>query len=649
MIRRRGSNKDVIAVLLSLAVSLTACQQAVTSDDADIELGPQAVGPVVNPSLPYVTNFQGFGTSLAWGATIVGTWSDANRTAIADALFTPSGLNFNIARYLVSAGQNPNGAALGCKAMRTGAVPASFNPEPNQWDWNADPGQRWFLQAAVDREASFTEAFFSSPPYWMTVSGCTNGNATGNVSNVPADKYDDYAEYMVTILEHFDDTFRLPFTTASPMNEPNAAWWDKDSADHQGTHMSQMQQEQLILEFAQSLQSKGLTIGISASDANHSQGALDNFNGYSQAAKNALAQVNTHTYNYLAPSGDYSSLSPLHNAVKTQNKTLWQSEFGTAAGDFAERNSVTGALNLAKRMTDDLNNLRPDAWVFWDGIENLAVNQATDTSWGLIYANYDASGETWYRVKMYYGMAQFSRYIEPGMSIIGSGDANTVAAHSASNERLVLVVHNSLNTTRSVTYNLSKFTLPAATSSVFRTSDTQNAVQVANVNLTNSALAVQLPPRSITTYVINSASANNTPVQLISQVSNKCASIDSWSTADSADILQWACGTGSTNQLWRLQRMANGFYQVRSQHSNKCMSVADWSTTDGADIIQWACGSGSANQLWKPEAAPNHQLYLRSSLSNKCASIADWSTADGADILQWTCGSGSANQLWRFE
>lgn len=610
-------------------------------------------GIVVNPDVVYVDEFQGFGTSLAWGATVVGTWSNTNREAIADLLFEEEGLNLAIARYFIGSGQNPDAEVLGCLPYRTGADAPTFKPDSTTFDWNADPGQRWFLDAAIERGVETTEGVFSSPPSWLTISGCTNGNADGSVSNVADGDLEEYAAYIADVVEHFANTYGMPFDTVAPMNEPDADWWDLDTADHPGTKLTVAQQDALILFLAEALESRELDTGISATDANNTQNALAAFDAYSSAAKLALSQVNTHTYHYIYPQYDYTSLPQLKNAAVEFGKNVWMSEFGTSAGPFADRNTVTGALNLGAQISQDLNELRANGWVLWDGIESLRANRdrysGIGTSWGLIYADYeDTLSETWYAVKMYSGMAQYSRYLQPGMQIIATGDPNTVAGYDPSTEQLVLVVHNAATTGTSVDYDLSHFGLPSATSLVYRTSASLDAASQSNVVFDGTELADTLPAESITTYVINGVTNAGTPSLATALVSGKCASVDSWSMLDGAEILQWTCGSTSANQQWNLVSVGGGKFQLRSELSDKCMSVSGWSVLDGAQIVQWACGSGSANQEWYLDAAPDNQSYLRSALSDRCISVAGWSTINGADLVQWECGAGSANQLWRL-
>ena len=42
----------------------------------------------------------------------------------------------------------------------------SFWGPDRSWDWTLDPGQRWMLQAAIERGVHTLEAFSNSPPYW---------------------------------------------------------------------------------------------------------------------------------------------------------------------------------------------------------------------------------------------------------------------------------------------------------------------------------------------------------------------------------------------------------------------------------------------------------------------------------------------------
>jgi hypothetical protein len=100
--------------------------------------------------------------------------------------------------------------------------------------------------------------------------------------------------------------------------------------------------------------------------------------------------------------------------VTTAGKKLWNSETGDSDG--------TG-LTLASNLCLDFRWLHPTAWVYW---------QVMDPSAGWAMIAYDPSTlqPTAVQTK-YYVMAQFSRHIRPGMTILDTGVGYAVAAHDA--------------------------------------------------------------------------------------------------------------------------------------------------------------------------------------------------------------------------
>ena len=146
---------------------------------------------------------EGWGTSLCWWATIVGGWEAHKREAVADLLFHPEkGLGLNIVRYNIGGGDAPDH-----KHHRPGGNVPGYRPtRDGPYDWTADANQRWMLKAAIERGASITEAFATSPPWWMTVSGCTSDAKDPKQGNLRAD-------------------WGVTFRTVEPFNEPMADWW----------------------------------------------------------------------------------------------------------------------------------------------------------------------------------------------------------------------------------------------------------------------------------------------------------------------------------------------------------------------------------------------------------------------------------------
>ena len=97
----------------------------------------------------------------------------------------------------------------------------SFWGPDGEWDWDADPGQRWMLLAARERGARVFEAFSNSPPFWMTVSGRASGHVLPFRGNLRAEREPDFVEYLVAVLARFRNVHGLTFRCmpcASPRN-----------------------------------------------------------------------------------------------------------------------------------------------------------------------------------------------------------------------------------------------------------------------------------------------------------------------------------------------------------------------------------------------------------------------------------------------
>jgi len=128
--------------------------------------------------------------------------------------------------------------------------------------------------------------------------------------------------------------------------------------------------------------------------------------------------------------------------------------------------------------------------------------------------------------------------------------------------------------------------------------------------------------------------------------SNKLLDVYNGSTADGANVVQWAAN-GQANQRWRVQDAGGGYSTVVSVNSGRCLDVYGGAsaTADGARVTQWSCNGGT-NQQWRIEDAGGGYVRLVARHSAKCLEVLSSATTDGAQVVQWTCGSGT-NQQWR--
>ncbi|MFI1455961.1 trypsin-like serine protease [Streptomyces roseus] len=81
--------------------------------------------------------------------------------------------------------------------------------------------------------------------------------------------------------------------------------------------------------------------------------------------------------------------------------------------------------------------------------------------------------------------------------------------------------------------------------------------------------------------------------------SNRCLWVP-WQTAgNDAVVKQYDCTPEYVDQLWKVEPVTGGNYQIRNVNSNRCLWVP-WQTPDnGAVLKQIDCDSKFADQLWK--------------------------------------------------
>jgi O-glycosyl hydrolase len=425
----------------------------------------------VDPGMAYVTNFEGWGTSLAWWANVAGGFS--NRATYADLAFTQ--LKLNIVRYNIGGGENPNIA----NTLQFRARVPGFQPSPGVWNWAADANQRWMLKAAVARGANRVVANANSPPWWMTVSGSVTGSTNGTSDNLRTTSETDFAIYLATVISNLTVLDDVTFDFATPLNEPNSSWWQLGGGQ-EGCPMSTAQQARMVDALKTELSARGLPQGIVGSEDLDPGRTVSSLNGYSASARSNLALVATHTYNANNAAG-------VRRLAHSLGKDLWMSEYG---------DSDASGLTMARRIRNDLATMWARAWVYWQVVDNFG-------GWGMLLNPLDGSGNSSYTVnRKFYVMGQFSQFIRPGCQLVSVGDTNSLAAYTASNRTLVIVALNDTTNSYSVNYDLSSFVSLPSQAARHRTSPTENLLAIPALGLAGQQLTSYLAAQSVTTHVL---------------------------------------------------------------------------------------------------------------------------------------------------
>jgi galactan endo-1,6-beta-galactosidase len=403
----------------------------------------------VNPGTTY-GSWEGWGTSLAWWANVFGARDD-----FADIFFTTKsvsyggktlpGLGLNIARYNLGAcSWNSVG---GASMVASPNIPSfkqiegywqdwnNEDPTSSAWKWTADATQRAMLVKATQRGA-ISELFANSPMWWMCLNHNPSGASDGG-NNLQSWNYRQHASHLASVALYAKNNWGVNFTTVEAFNEPSSGWWKADGTQ-EGCHMDASVQSSVLPYLRSELDKRGLTgTKISASDETSYDLARTTWGSFSSTTKGYVNRVNVHGYQ---GSGGRRDLL-YTDVVQTSGKGLWNSETGD--GD------ATG-LTLASNLLLDFRWLHPTAWVYWQVMDPTA-------SWAMIA--YDASTLQPGAVQTkYYVMAQFSRHIRPGMTILDTGVDYAVAALDKSAKRLVIVAANKSASAQTLTFDLSRFT-----------------------------------------------------------------------------------------------------------------------------------------------------------------------------------------------
>ncbi|MCO8275160.1 hypothetical protein M1L60_31725 [Actinoplanes sp. TRM 88003] len=443
--------------------------------------------------------WQGWGTSLAWWATVFGARDDfadlffTDRTVTYNGTALP-GLGLTIARY--NLGACSRNTVEGSAMVASPNIP-SFkqiegfwqdwrNPDPTSsaWNWNADAVQRAALTKAVQRGA-ITELFANSPMWWMCLNHNPSG-AAGGGNNLQSWNYAQHARHLAVVARRARDSWGVRFRTVDPFNEPSSAWWTA-TGTQEGCHIDAGIQRTVLAHLRTELDAQGLTdVALSASDETSYDLARATWNSFDAATRALVRQVNVHGYQ-----GGGGRRDLLYDDVRTAGKVLWNSETGDGDG--------TG-LTMAKNLCLDWTWLHPTAWVYWQVMDPTA-------GWGVI--RYDGNTRTPGPVEpKFWVLAQFTRHIRPGMRILNTGNGSAAAAYDANARRLVIVAVNS-GAAQTLTFDLSAFgtvgggvarwtTVPGGSDRYVRRTD---------LALNGKSVAVPFPAASVQTIEISGVNA----------------------------------------------------------------------------------------------------------------------------------------------
>ena len=460
--------------------------------------------------------FQGWGTSICWWGHRIG-YSDELSEKAAKLFFSEDGLHLNIMRYNIGGGDDPSHKHI---ERSDSAVPGwlDYDKETGEtaWNYEADRNQLNALVRAYKAagDDAWVEVFSNSPPYFMTVSGCSSGSENATDNNLKDECVTDFAKYLAHVSKYIETEKGIKIKSVAPMNEPNTNYWKMHSPKQEGCHLDPgKMQSEVIVETRKAFDEEGLShIILAASDETSTSKQVTAYKKYTDEAKKAIGRISTHTYMV-------HRMKTLSDLRKRDGFNLWQSETdwsGTAgenAGDMAS------GLWFAKKIIKDINGLSPSAWIMWLTIDlhRSKDGYGGNPDWG----NYDESKGFWgltccdhdkkeiILTQKYYSCGQFSRYIRPGMTLIHIDKLN-LGAYDKENKKVVIVAVNPTAKTKKAEYDLGDFTKVGDISEVVVTSgntaDGKKWQKESDVSVVDKRLKAYLEPNSVTTFIIEKTS-----------------------------------------------------------------------------------------------------------------------------------------------
>ena len=460
------------------------------SDDPKATPQVDTVSYIVAPQVVRQHFTDGWGVSLCWWAGQCGKWDDKKIDEIVNWLVSPTGLNYNIFRYNIGGGDDPEnrnctlhhmGGGKGLRAEMEGFKDFSGD----EYHWDRDAAQRKImLKIHEKRPDAIFEAFSNSCPWYMTYSGCVSGSTNGGSDNLRPEYYEEFAHYLVDVCRHYKDEYGIEFKTLEPFNESVTGFWYANGVQ-EGCHFDYASQIKFIKVLKPILEASGLNTVISASDETNVGLAVEGFRQYQSAGiMPQVGQWNTHTY-----SGSIADRTRMAQLAHQADVPLWMSEVGAGGS------GIGGNLNLTQRLFDDMRYLQPIAWVDWQYMA------AANDQWCTIRGSF--SQQTYNKVKNFYVRQQCTRFIRRGYNIIASLCNQTLAATNEAGDTLVLVMLNEGGlTTHRADLSLFDQLPPASRIRAYRTSANENLASVRSFKLDGTVLTVNLPPQSITTIVM---------------------------------------------------------------------------------------------------------------------------------------------------
>ncbi|GHH09791.1 glycoside hydrolase [Streptomyces lanatus] len=665
--RLLGVGVTALAAGTVLAATTLPAAHAETTAAASVTVAP-------DPSYQQ-EKFEGWGTSLVWFANATGDYPPAIREKLAKLLFGDDGLALNIARYNIGGGNAPDvkdylragGAVEGWWKAPAGTTREDVDwwdaDDPADWNNKADKTQRWWIDR-IKKDITHWETFSNSPPWFMTESGYVSGNFDAGKDQLKTESVDDFAKYLVGATERLEKAHGIKVDTLDPFNEPNTNYWGtKLGADgepvggrQEGAHIGPELQQKVIRALGPTLEKSRTGAEISAMDETNPGTFSTNWNSYPQEVRDLVGQMNVHTYGT-------SQRTTVRDLAKAADKPLWMSEVEGDWGDGQSFTDMRPGLGLAQRIVDDLRELEPKAWVFWQPVEDYdnmkpGGESAKGGNWGEIQLSFSCTSKDTlescpiYTNTKFDTARNFTHYIKPGDRLIKTDDTSSAAAVSRKGDAATVVHVNSTTEARDITLDLSKFgrVSSRATVTPVVTSADGKLERQKPVRVTGKQATVTVPAQSVTSFLVKGVSGvAKDAAELQKGHTYRLTGVQSGKDLTIADngtgLVIKSAAADPTGQQWKVE-------QIRGDDNRKRYVFAEatqdkrLAIRDGKLVAEPDEGRRDDAAQWIMSSTGDGTWTLVNAATGQLPDVGGQSTNEGAAVGVWQPNSG-ANQRWK--
>lgn len=432
-----------------------------------------------------VQQIRNIGASACWYGEEVGNkWPAAARQQMAELLFSrgfekngqPKGIGLTAFRFNIGAGTAEQGDSSGIKDAARRA--ACFLSPSGKYDWGKQPGYTWLLKQAKNYGVKNLIAFVNSPPVQFTKNGLGYKLQKDFVSNLQEDKYGEYADFLSTVIQHFDK-INCHFNYISPVNEPQWDWSGTyGDAKQEGSPWTNEEIYKVVKTLNKSLQQHRLSTQIIATEAgmlthlydSNAKASRQIFHFWNPKSNLYIGNLSNTTrfvegHGYFTDEGDalIEVRKKLRDTLKKYGPGLeyWQSEYCMLGDGFKEKSTIKRsamdcALFLAKVIHHDFTAGNATAWHFWNSFEPGVAD--SNTLYYLIALNPQRqtdSSKLYTITKNLWALGHYSLFVRPGMQRLqtGSNDGLTEA------EQATQIMVSAFKDKKTVVVNVINYTI----------------------------------------------------------------------------------------------------------------------------------------------------------------------------------------------